>query len=37
IYLIEFWGAILGANMLMDRNVLFDLGNKRLGFVNARC
>ncbi|CAM9634521.1 unnamed protein product, partial [Ectocarpus sp. 12 AP-2014] len=37
IYLTESSGAVLGANVMLDRNVLFDLANERIGFADARC
>lgn len=37
IYLTEWSGAVLGANVFTNRNVLFDLGRGRIGFADARC
>ncbi|CAN0304270.1 unnamed protein product, partial [Ascophyllum nodosum] len=37
IYLTEYAGGVLGANMMMNRNVLFDASNERVGFAKARC
>eukprot|EP00752_Nemacystus_decipiens_P005847 g5281.t1 len=37
IYLTEWSGAVLGANAMYNRNVLFDLANQRVGFADARC
>ncbi|KAK1947317.1 Aspartyl protease AED3 [Phytophthora citrophthora] len=37
IYLSENSGGVIGANLMMNRDVVFDLGNQRVGFVDADC
>ncbi|KAL4127950.1 hypothetical protein PRIC2_006946 [Phytophthora ramorum] len=37
IYLSENSGGVIGANLMMNRDVIFDLGNQRVGFVDADC
>lgn len=37
IYLTEAAGAILGANVMNNHNVIFDIDNKRIGFVSSTC
>ncbi|CAN0487791.1 unnamed protein product, partial [Hapterophycus canaliculatus] len=37
IYLSEWSGAVLGANMMFHRSIIFDLGTQRLGFADANC
>ena len=37
IYLTEASGAVLGANFMMDHNVIFDIDSKRVGFAQAKC
>ncbi|GMF13807.1 unnamed protein product [Phytophthora lilii] len=37
IYLSENSGGVIGANIMMDRDVIFDNGNQRVGFVDADC
>ena len=37
IYLTESSGAVLGANFMMDHNVIFDIDSKRVGFAQAHC
>jgi Eukaryotic aspartyl protease len=37
IYLTESAGAILGANVMNNHNVIFDIDNKRIGFVSSEC
>ncbi|DBA04972.1 TPA: hypothetical protein N0F65_006974 [Lagenidium giganteum] len=37
IFLSEGSGGVIGANIMMDRDVIFDGGNQRVGFVQADC
>lgn len=37
IYVDEPHGAVLGANMMMDHDVYFDIANRRLGVARAEC
>eukprot|EP00903_Cladosiphon_okamuranus_P014165 g13164.t1 len=37
IYLTEWSGAVLGANIMTDRSIVFDLANERIGFADAQC
>ncbi|KAG7401058.1 hypothetical protein PHYBOEH_003253 [Phytophthora boehmeriae] len=37
IHLSENSGGVIGANIMTDRDVIFDLGNQRVGFVDADC
>lgn len=37
IYLSENAGGVIGANLMMNRDVIFDNGNQRVGFVDADC
>ena len=37
IYLTEASGAILGANLMNDHNVIFDIDSRRVGFVRSSC
>ncbi|GAB9462719.1 Aspartyl protease [Globisporangium polare] len=37
IFLTEFSGGVIGANIMLDRDVIFDSGNNRVGFVEADC
>lgn len=37
IYLTENHGGVIGANIMMHRDVIFDVGNHRVGFVDADC
>lgn len=37
IYLTEASGAVLGANFMNNHNVIFDIENKRIGFVRSSC
>ncbi|GMF28409.1 unnamed protein product [Phytophthora fragariaefolia] len=37
IYLSENSGGVIGANLMMNRDVIFDNGNQRVGFVDADC
>ncbi|TMW64925.1 hypothetical protein Poli38472_009092 [Pythium oligandrum] len=37
IFLSESSGGVIGANIMMDRDVIFDQGNHRVGFVEADC
>lgn len=37
IYLSENSGGVIGANLMMNRDVIFDLGDQRVGFVDADC
>ncbi|KAL7687324.1 putative aspartic peptidase A1 family, aspartic peptidase domain superfamily, xylanase inhibitor [Plasmopara halstedii] len=37
LYLSENSGGVIGANLMMGRDVIFDLGNQRVGFVDADC
>ncbi|CAI5730588.1 unnamed protein product [Peronospora destructor] len=37
IYLSENSGGVIGASLMMNRDVIFDNGNQRVGFVDADC
>ena len=37
LYLSEVSGAVLGANFMNNHNVIFDIENKRIGFVRSTC
>ena len=37
IYLTESSGAVLGANVMNGHNVIFDIDNRRVGFINSVC
>ena len=37
LYLSEVSGAVLGANFMNNHNVIFDIENKRIGFVKSTC
>ncbi|RLN91984.1 hypothetical protein BBJ28_00006818 [Nothophytophthora sp. Chile5] len=37
IFLSEHAGGVIGANIMMNRDVIFDGGNQRVGFVDADC
>ena len=37
VYLTESAGAILGANVMNNHNVIFDVDNRRVGFVPSLC
>ncbi|CAM9696261.1 unnamed protein product, partial [Scytosiphon promiscuus] len=37
LYLSEWSGAVLGANMMFNRSIVFDLASQRLGFADASC
>lgn len=37
IYVDEPHGAVLGANMMIDHDVYFDIANRRLGVARAKC
>ncbi|POM59642.1 Aspartyl protease family A01B [Phytophthora palmivora] len=37
IYLSENSGGVIGANLMLNRDVIFDNGNQRVGFVDADC
>ena len=37
IYLDEKAGAVIGSNVMVDHDILFDIENQRLGLANANC
>ncbi|KAF1328635.1 Aspartyl protease, partial [Globisporangium splendens] len=37
VFLTEFSGGVIGANIMTDRDVIFDSGSQRVGFVDADC
>ncbi|CAH0522233.1 unnamed protein product [Peronospora belbahrii] len=37
LYLTENSGGVIGANLMMNRDVIFDISNQRVGFVDADC
>ncbi|TYZ59587.1 hypothetical protein PybrP1_011301, partial [[Pythium] brassicae (nom. inval.)] len=37
VFLTEFSGGVIGANIMQDRDVIFDSDNRRVGFVDADC
>lgn len=37
LYLTENSGGVIGANLMMHRDVIFDISNQRVGFVDADC
>lgn len=37
IYMDEKAGAVLGSNLMIDHDILFDIENQRLGLASANC